>query len=458
MRKKEFSPQFLPLEVTEERLTSASGLGTLIELFDQTPLAKEFAECLPKRLSNKSQGSYALGLQLLASLVYGHDCLDDLEEFEDDPKLQKIFIDGIVAPRTMGDFLYDFEDEHIEKLRNFLGKMSRYVRKQYQGLLPMEMKPQDAIEMKQDSTSHVQSGEKIEGVAMNYKEEWCLDSLEAYDELGLCHDFELRSGNTFSSVNADKQIDRVFGDLKFTDEKYYSGDSAFCNQGVILKLISRGAKFTITAHENMNWKAYVDKIDNWQEWIYPQELIKKAQEKKSTLPKIEVGRWHYTPGYAPNLKLPVVVKRTWIEAEDLFGGHWDYYAVITNFELFHNSYQSVIEFHNKRGNAENFIREVKHNLDLKHFPCLKLKANFAYGLFAMIGMNLLRWVARVEKPHKPHFAKKLRRRFIFIAGKIVTHARRTVIKVREKHYREVMRLRMALQLEPRSALVPSPSG
>jgi hypothetical protein len=458
MRKKEFSPQFLSLEVTDEQLTSAAGLGTLIELFDQTPLAKEFVECLPKRLSNKSQGSYALGLQLLASLVYGHDCLDDLEEFEDDPKLEKLFVEGVVAPRTMGDFLYDFEDEHIEKLRNFLGKMAKTIRKQYQEMLPETMKPSNAIEIKQDSTSHVQSGKKIEGVATNYKEEWCLDSLEAYDELGLCHDFELRSGSTFSSVNADLQIDRVFKDLKFTDEKYYSGDSAFCNQDVILKLVSRGAKFTITAHENMNWKAHIDEIENWQEWVYTKEEIERAKLKKKELPKIEVGRWYYTPGYAPNLKLPVIVKRTWIEAEDLFGGHWDHYAVITNFDLFQNSYQSVIEFHNKRGNAENFIREVKHNLDLKHFPCLKLKANFAYGLFAMIGMNLLRWVAKVEKPEKPHFAKKLRRRFIFIAGKIVTHARRTVIKVREKHYQEVMRLRMALQLEPRSALVPSPSG
>lgn len=35
------------------------------------------------------------------------------------------------------------------------------------------------------------------------------------------------------------------------------------------------------------------------------------------------------------------------------------------------------------GNAENFIKEEKYGYDLKNFPCLKLNANYAYGLLAM---------------------------------------------------------------------------
>jgi len=33
---------------TNERLTDAAGLGTLIEIFDQSGLKKEFISCLPK--------------------------------------------------------------------------------------------------------------------------------------------------------------------------------------------------------------------------------------------------------------------------------------------------------------------------------------------------------------------------------------------------------------------------
>jgi hypothetical protein len=43
-----------------------------------------------------------------------------------------------------------------------------------------------------DSTSHVQHGSKMEGLAWNYKKEWCLDSIIAFDEVGLCHGMKLR--------------------------------------------------------------------------------------------------------------------------------------------------------------------------------------------------------------------------------------------------------------------------
>jgi hypothetical protein len=45
----------------------------------------------------------------------------------------------------------------------------------------------------------------------------------------------------------------------------------------------------------------------------------------------------------------------------------------------------VIEFYRKRGNAENYIREDKYGFDLKHYPCLKLIANKAYGLISEFG-------------------------------------------------------------------------
>lgn len=104
---------------------------------------------------------------------------------------------------------------------------------------------------------------------------------------------------------------------------------------------------------------------------------------------------------------------------------WDYYAVVTNFQLDTAidrrditttssedekqkfwSIQEVFEHHQKRGNSENFIKEEKYSYDLKHFPCLKLNANYAYGLLAMVAHNILRWVSVMTKPDKPHYSKK----------------------------------------------------
>ena len=116
-------------------------------------------------------------------------------------------------------------------------------------------------------------------------------------------------------------------------------------------------------------------------------------------------------------------------------------------DLFKLTTQDVIEFHNKRGNAENFIREEKYGYDLKHFPCQKLKANHAFASLAMVAHNLLRWAAIHDQPHRPKFSKKMRRMFIDIPGKMVSHGRTLTLKISAQALKEVNRLREALGLK-----------
>lgn len=239
-----------------------------------------------------------------------------------------------------------------------------------------------------------------------------------------------------------------------------SGDSAYCNQSCITTSIRLGVRFTFTAHDGWTgWKSHIKEIDDWENWQWSKEELESFGRRRQSPPKIEVGRFLWSPNWADNILLPVVVKRTWVtESQDqgLFdeqsaGGYWDYYGVVTNMSLYSNTKQQVIEHHNKRGNAENFIREEKYGYDLKHFPCQKLRANQAFGLLAMVAHNILRWVALVEKPDKPHFSKKLRRRFVFIPGKVVRHARQIIMKVPVHFFKEVQRLREAWQLTPHPA-------
>jgi hypothetical protein len=397
-----------------------------------------------------------LGLIQVSSFLYGHDTLDDLEEFQDDPALEAIMRGETVAPRTMGDFLRDFEEEHVAKLNVYLAQMSYRIRRQMFSVLPQEHKPSEAPHLSIDSTPHEQCGEKMEGVAWNYQNKWCLDSQVIFDELGLSYGMQLRSGNTKSGVGARELIENAFSPWSREEEKFLSADAAYCNQEVIRTCLGGRIYFTITANEaTTGWEGHTDEIENWRAWQYTDEEVSKSEIKKRSLPKIEVGSFLLTPGWADNIRLTVVVKRTWIEDEQgsLFGdGHWKYYGVVCGMPQQKFTIQQIIEHHNKRGNAENFIREEKYAYDLKHFPCLKLKANHAYGLLAMVAHNILRWVAIIERPHKPHFAKKLRRRFIFIPGKVVEHARQLCMKIPERFYKEVMRLREAW----RSSLHPAP--
>ena len=459
MSNKEFTPKILRLDVTKNRLTNAAGLGTLIEAFDVSPLSKEFEKCLPDRSGNRSQGSYRLGLIQLASFVRGHDCIEDLIEFRHDETLFEIMRGETVVPRTMGDFLRDFEVEHINDFNNFLSKQAKSYRKHLERYLKKPYKPRLAPHLSIDSTAHVQQGKKMEGLAFNYENKWCLDSQVIFDELGMCWDLELRSGNTKSGDGAAEQIRRAFSSYSFQEEKYLSADAAYCNQEIIKSCLSLGVQFTITANQaTTGWQDDISKINNWEKWVYTNEQKEFAIDRGIELPEIEVGRFHWSPSWNEVLKFPVVVKRTKKEQPDLFEGIYKYYGVVTNHDLFKKSYQQLIEFHNKRGNAENFIREEKYGYDLKHFPCLKLRANHAYAMIAMAAHNLLRWAAIHDNPSRPKFSKRFRRMFIAIPGKMVSHGRTLTLKISEYYLKEVNRLRQALQLKPYPAQVMGPNS
>lgn len=456
--KRNWQPRYVKLQPTKERLTDAVGLGTMVEVFDHSSLSKDFARCLPSRTSPNSYGSYRLGLIQISSFLYGHDSLDDLEEFQDDPALEAIMRGETVAPRTMGDFLRDFGENHVTKLNEFLPQMSHRIRRQTGAILPQEFKPSTAPHLSIDATSHEQCAEKMEGMAWNYEGKWCLNSQVIFDELGFCYGMQLRAGNTGNGVGAPELIESAFSPWGKADEKYLSADSGYCHQDVIRRCLEKHIYFTITAHEAITgWRGRVDEVTNWKAWEYTSLEKEKAALRKTELPEIEVGSFLWTPGWADNIRFVIVVKRTRVQdkALSLFEeeGEWKYYAVVAGMPLQKFSLQQVIEFHNKRGNCENFIREEKYGYDLKHFPCLKLNANHAYGLLAMVAHNILRWCAIVEKPHKPHFAKKLRRRFIYIPGKVIEHARQLCIKIPERFFKEVQRLREAWQLP----LHPAPS-
>ncbi len=466
--KNEWRPKFIEIVGTDDELTDIAGLGTAIRVFDQSPFSKEFRKCLPERKGSRTLGSYRLALMQIAALVHGQDCLDDLEEFDEDPYLEEMMQGESVAARTMGDFLRDHEPEHLERLQIFLGKMARSIRRHMGEVLPAGYKPAVEPHYMIDSTSHVQHGDRIEGVEWNYKGEWCLDSQRIVDEKALCYGFELRAGATRSGDGACEQVRMAVGDRKQNKRSILSGDSAYCFQEMMRTCLDLEMKFTFTANEAYTgWQEHVREISNWRSWEYSVEDLEKKSRRFKRLGRfVEVGSFNWFPGWAEGkLCFPVVVKRERLDGAqaDLFGPAptseqlYKYYGVVTNLNPFEYSPQRVIEIHNKRGNAENFIREEKYGFDLKHFPCLAMNANFAYGLYAQIAHNIVRWIATIEKPDKPHFSKKIRRKFVFRAGQVVRHARKIVLKVRHKFKEEVDRLTRAWNPLPQTSIpVPGP--
>lgn len=248
------------------KMTAAAGLGTILEVFDESPMGKEFAKCLPERVSHRSIGSYLLAMMVVAGHLHGMDCLSDIAKFKEDPYLEELFGSELAAVRTINDYLNDFEKEHVEKLNRFLAKMARTIMDHFTLLLPEPYKPKMRI-VDMDSTYHEQYGDLIEGTNWNYKGEWSLESQVAFNQIGLCYGAQLHSGNTKSGTETDILINQSFKDGRTQFERkrqaldYYRADSAYCVQLNIRTLLGLGVFFTITANDaTTKWKSKMEKV------------------------------------------------------------------------------------------------------------------------------------------------------------------------------------------------------
>ena len=152
----------------------------------------------------------------------------------------------MAAVRTIGDFLRDFEQLNIELMNDFLNTMSRTLFSSLMGCLGDSVEYSDLI-IDMDSTYHEHFGEKIEGVAWNYKNEWSIETQVAFSSLGFCHGVQMRPGNTKSGTDAASAIERIFQDArsqlarKREGRDYFRADSACCYQEVIRSLPEYGS-------------------------------------------------------------------------------------------------------------------------------------------------------------------------------------------------------------------------
>jgi len=443
-------PKIPVLEPSSERLSAAAGIAPVIDMFTKDFIFQEIKNHLPARVGNNSSHSLYYFLVLVAAFLVGYDCLDDIEGFQNCPVAGQMF-GKIRSPHAFGDFLRDFTWEDVSGLRGILKSQANHYRER----LNLSDKP---VTFGIDSTDHEHHGDTIEGLEINYKGKWCLDSLEVFDELGFCYDFDLRPGATFSSVGAPAMMLGILRDRPVLPIRPFDqilADSAFCNEDFIKVCLAKKLKGTITAHDNIGWSKQVDFITNWKPWIYTREEIKQAIDTGVSLPQVHVGYYMYRPGWAPHISFPVVIKKTFRpyekirrkkraemikEGKDPRQGLWVHYAVLSLMGLYPRTPQEILEYHKGRSNLENMIKEDKIALDLRHFPCKPMTANHDYALIGLIAHNFLRFMALMDNREKPQFAKALRKRFICIPGKIVYGQSKVKLRIPLTHFKEVHRM------------------
>jgi hypothetical protein len=114
------------------------------------------------------------------------------------------------------------------------------------------------------------------------------------------------------------------------------------------------------------------------------------------------------------------------------GEEFEYFFFVTNTDL---PAKAVVAFYEKRGNAENYIKEAKYDLAVGHLLLRSFWANEAIFQLMMMAYNLF-LLFKMDRGMNREYrqqVKSFRLKYIFLAGKVVRSARRVVLKLLEQY-------------------------
>jgi hypothetical protein len=426
------NPHNIVLEPTTEVFSSNAGLLLMERLWGGLSLEKRIRKLLPRKHRDRWPRQINKIKSLLFSFALGNDCLSDLDQVRKDAVCRELTSGGVAA-RTMGDFLRNFGNRHVDRLQDFLVEMALQLR--------MSLSQEKKFILTMDSTPHEHYSRKMQGLDFNHNNYWCIDSQNAFDQFGFSYLFDLRPGNTFSGRDAELWIHRIFSKIPDSLERWFRADSAYGSFKIFEALQVKKVNFAIVLRENLG--RYVRKKNkNLLTW-------KKTNIHFFDSNECEVAMGLYPINRLGNLRV-VFIRAPKRDAqlnllEDFSEQAYHYYSIVTNISSFDMSEEEVIEFYRGRANVENFIREHKYNYDFLNFPCKLLKANQVFGLVGAFAHNMIRFLSfcmpqkrkRVRGKdgkirtviQQGYFAKKVRNELIKIPCQVVRSARKIKLKV-----------------------------
>jgi len=404
----------IKLKSTNKAFSVYGGLPLYDNITSYLGLGKRVNDCLPRYKIDTKTSFYDKFKALVYGFLCGADCIDDMDLLSQDPGFKAIN-NYVNASNTYGNFLRKFSDYQCKQLNHGLIDTSLKLRK--------ASHPQSKeFILDIDSTPHKQYGQKMEGLAYNYKNLWCLDSIQAFDQFGYQYWMQVRPGNTYTSNNSSEIIDTVFRKVprQKKHKRYLRADSGYCNVDVFNAAKVANARFVITMKENM-FSPLIDKVDNWK----ASKRIKFYDGRDA-----DIGHFVYYPKRGLEVLRVVFIRGLKPDADTMLfeESKYDYYAWVSNIAHSEMNNEKLIKFYRKRGNAENYIKELKYGFDMKHFPCQKLTANKVYGLIAAFAYTIMRYSSYLLSKKKPYFSKMVRFKLIYLACQLINHGRQYIFR------------------------------
>jgi hypothetical protein len=405
----------LRVEFQGARVTSDGGLILVRELDERLG----FGELIGRHLTDGRGKNTQLPLtdlvrQSVYSRLAGYEDVNDAERLSQDPAFRLIGSEKVLERgAALTSRLQSFETELLTQAENLAGL----------AVLNRELvakgetigSPRRVV-LDMDSTEIPVYGRQEKGAYNGHFESTCYHPLLLFNGEGDCLAVRLRPGNVHSAEGWEElllpEIDRQQAQGK---EVAFRGDAAFAKPELYESVEARETKYAIRLPANDNLERKVA------------QLLTRPLGRPSYKPVVRYKSFFYQAASWTR------ARRVVAKVEFHFGELFPRVGfIVTNFQT---SSRAVVRFYNKRGTAEQWIKEGKQAVAMTRLSCHRFRANEVRLWLSVIAYNLGNLWRRLALP--PTIGKwsltSLQQRLVKTGGRLIKHARYYWLLLAESH-------------------------
>ena len=426
----------LKVDFQGSRVTSDGGLILVRELDERLG----FSELIEQHLTDPRGKNTQLPLadllrQSLYSRLAGYEDVNDAERLAQDPTFRLIGSEKIwERGAALTSRLQSFETEVLAQEENLAGlnAISRDLIAKAESV-----DSQQRVVLDMDSTEIPVYGQQEHSAYNGHFESTCYHPLLLFNREGDCLAAKLRPGNVHSAEGWDElllpEIERQQDQGK---EVVFRADAAFAKPEIYAALEERGVKYAIRIPAN----------DSLEKNIA--ELLTRPVGRPSHKPLVRYKSFLYQAASWQT------ARRVVAKVEFHFGELFPRVGfIVTNLET---DSRAVVRFYNKRGTAEQWIKEGKQAVKMTRLSCHRFRSNEVRLWLSVIAYNLANLWRRLVLPKRvDHWSlTSLQQRLVKTGGRLIKHARYYWLLLAESH---LTRPLFGAMLQ-RIAALPSPAG
>jgi hypothetical protein len=407
---------FLKVAFQGSRVTSDAGLILVRELDERLGLEALICEHLKdsRQGLNRQFSLTDLFRQSVYSRLAGYEDLNDAERLAADPTFRligspKIWDRGAALTST----LHWFETELLTREENLVGLMA--VNRE---LLAQAEEPTraDRIVLDMDSSESPVHGAQ-EGSAYNgHFESVCYHPLFLFNERGDCLGATLRPGNVHSAEDWDDllvpEIERQQAEGKCVA---FRADAAFAKPEIYDAIEQRDVEYAIRIPANKSLELEIE------------DILFRPRGRPSRKPLVRYKSFRYqAESWATPRRIVAKIEHHPGELFPRVG------FIVTNLRL---PSRAVVRFYNKRGTAEQWIKEGKQAAHWTRLSCHRFRANEVRLQLSVLAYNLGNLWRRLVLPKRidTWSLTSLQQRLVKTGGRLIKHARYYWLLLAESH-------------------------